>query len=208
MQKQPSIVVLRKKCSENMQQIYKRTFASKCEAASLKSHFGRPLEGFFWFWKRSRSTFSYFSCISYCFDREMLSTLKRVCDFYPSFTVWLLNWFRPFWHIMILIKLDSLLKKACESSVTNHFSVVLASHSPWNSSMNENILYSFIPSYHLLIQSEQYTTTRKRCKISSKLTIKTHEQRQWRCSGVFIANFEHILNPFLVFYCWLWTSKC
>ena len=25
-----------------------------------------------------------------------------------------------------------------------------------------------------------------------KLTIKTPERRQWRCSGVFIANSEHI----------------
>ena len=33
--------------------------------------------------------------------------------------------------------------------------------------------------------------TRARCEICSKLTIKTPERR-WRCSGVSIANFEHI----------------
>ena len=33
--------------------------------------------------------------------------------------------------------------------------------------------------------------TRARCKICSKLTIKTPERRQWRRSGVFIDNFEH-----------------
>ena len=38
---------------------------------------------------------------------------------------------------------------------------------------------------------------RKRCKIHSKLTIKTSEQRHWRRSGVFIVNFEHILLLFL-----------
>ena len=38
--------------------------------------------------------------------------------------------------------------------------------------------------------------TRTRCKIRSKLTIKTPERRQWRLSGVFIVNFEHI--PYLV----------
>ena len=33
----------------------------------------------------------------------------------------------------------------------------------------------------------------------SKLTIKTPERRQWRRSGVFIGNLEHILHLFLVF---------
>ena len=33
--------------------------------------------------------------------------------------------------------------------------------------------------------------TRKRCKICSKLTIKTPERRHGRRSGVFIVNFEH-----------------
>ena len=41
--------------------------------------------------------------------------------------------------------------------------------------------------------------TRKRCKISSKLTTKTSERRQWRRFGVFIVNFEHISRHFLVF---------
>ena len=39
--------------------------------------------------------------------------------------------------------------------------------------------------------------TRKRCKICSKLTIKTPERRRWRRSVVFILNFEHISNLFL-----------
>ena len=32
-----------------------------------------------------------------------------------------------------------------------------------------------------------------------KLTIKTPKGRHWRCSGVFIVNFEHILHLVLVF---------
>ena len=32
-----------------------------------------------------------------------------------------------------------------------------------------------------------------------KLTIKTPERRQWRLSGVFIVNFEHISHLVLVF---------
>ena len=42
-------------------------------------------------------------------------------------------------------------------------------------------------------------TTRTRCEICSKLTIKTPERRHWRRSGVFIVNFEHISHLVLVF---------
>ena len=38
---------------------------------------------------------------------------------------------------------------------------------------------------------------RTKCEICSKLVIKTPEQRQWR-SGIFIVNFEHILQLVLV----------
>ena len=40
---------------------------------------------------------------------------------------------------------------------------------------------------------------RTRCEICSELTIKILERRQWRRSGVFIVNFEHILHLVLVF---------
>ena len=42
-------------------------------------------------------------------------------------------------------------------------------------------------------------STRTRCEICSKLTIKTPERRKWRRSGVFIVNFEHISHLVLVF---------
>ena len=35
--------------------------------------------------------------------------------------------------------------------------------------------------------------TRIRCEICSKLTIKINERCQWRCSGVFFVNFEHVI---------------
>ena len=41
--------------------------------------------------------------------------------------------------------------------------------------------------------------TRKRCKVCSKLTMKMPERCQWRRSGDFIVNFEHILDLFLLF---------
>ena len=41
--------------------------------------------------------------------------------------------------------------------------------------------------------------TRTRSEVCSKLTIKIPERRQWRRSGIFIVNFEHISNLVLVF---------
>ena len=41
--------------------------------------------------------------------------------------------------------------------------------------------------------------TRTICEICSKLIRKTPEQHQWRRSGVFIANFEHISQLVLKF---------
>ena len=40
---------------------------------------------------------------------------------------------------------------------------------------------------------------RTRCEICSKLTVKIPERRQWRRSGIFIVNFEHISHLVLVF---------
>ena len=37
------------------------------------------------------------------------------------------------------------------------------------------------------------------CEICSELRIKAPERRQWRHSGVFIANFEHTSQLVLVF---------
>ena len=50
--------------------------------------------------------------------------------------------------------------------------------------------------------------TWKSCEICLKLTIITTERRDWRRSGVFIANFEHIHTFFWCFCCWLLISKC
>ena len=40
---------------------------------------------------------------------------------------------------------------------------------------------------------------RKSCEIYSKLTIKTPKRQQWRHFGVFIVNFEHISQIFVLF---------
>ena len=41
--------------------------------------------------------------------------------------------------------------------------------------------------------------TRTNCEICPKLTIKAPDRRQWRRSGVFIVNFEHVSHLLLVF---------
>ena len=57
--------------------------------------------------------------------------------------------------------------------------------------------YTYPADNHLLKVKKRYTRTR--CEICSKLTIKTPERRQWRRSGIFIVNFEHISHLVLVF---------
>ena len=42
-------------------------------------------------------------------------------------------------------------------------------------------------------------TLEKKFGICLKLAMKTQERHQRRCSGVFIVNFEHISQLFLVF---------
>ena len=57
--------------------------------------------------------------------------------------------------------------------------------------------------YHYPVGSYMFKVnninTRTRREICSQLTIKTPERRQWRRSGVFIVNFEHILHLVLMF---------
>ena len=52
------------------------------------------------------------------------------------------------------------------------------------------------PAIYLLKVNNR--STRTRCEICSKLTIKTPERGQWRLSGVFNVNFEHISHLVLV----------
>ena len=59
------------------------------------------------------------------------------------------------------------------------------------------ILQTFLTGIYLLKVNNRNTRTSS--EICSKLTIKTPEGRQWRCSGVFILNFEHISHLVLVF---------
>ena len=55
----------------------------------------------------------------------------------------------------------------------------------------------FSPGIYLLKVNNR--NSRTSCETCTKLTIKTPERRQWRRSGVFIANFEHISHLVLLF---------
>ena len=57
--------------------------------------------------------------------------------------------------------------------------------------------HHFIPASIYLFKVSNRNTI-KRCKICSKLTIKTPELRQWGGPGVFLVDFEHISYLFLV----------
>ena len=60
------------------------------------------------------------------------------------------------------------------------------------------IIHQLIPAGIYLL-SVNDRNTKSRCKIHWKLTIKTPEWRQWRRSGAFIVNFEHISHFVIVF---------
>ena len=51
-------------------------------------------------------------------------------------------------------------------------------------------------------------TLKQVVKNVQKLTITTLKRRQWRHSGDFIVNFEHISLFFWCFYCYFWTCSC
>ena len=67
---------------------------------------------------------------------------------------------------------------------------------------------SYINPANIYLLKVKKRNIRKRCEIRSKLTlklqeqrhskIKTIEQRQLRCSGVFLVNFEDTSHLFLV----------
>ena len=58
-------------------------------------------------------------------------------------------------------------------------------------------LINLCSNSYLLKVSNRNTKTK--CKICSKLTLKIPERRQWRRSGDFIVNCEHILHLVLLF---------
>ena len=66
------------------------------------------------------------------------------------------------------------------------------------------ILYKYLTLSQISLPTSIYLlkvnnrNTWARCEICLKLTIKTPERHHWRCSGVFLVNFEHISHLVLV----------
>ena len=61
-----------------------------------------------------------------------------------------------------------------------------------------NFQYGVYPAGIYLLKVN-HRNIRKRCKICSKLTIRTPERHQWRRPGVFTVNFENISHLVLMF---------
>ena len=66
-----------------------------------------------------------------------------------------------------------------------------------NTLLTQNDDYQFPPSWQLHFKVNN-RSTRTRCEICSKLTIKTPERCQCSRFGVFIVNFKHISHLVLV----------
>ena len=58
--------------------------------------------------------------------------------------------------------------------------------------------YNCLCSQQTFTCSKSTIKTLSRCDICLKITMKTPEWCHWRCSGIFLVNFEHISHLFLV----------
>ena len=63
---------------------------------------------------------------------------------------------------------------------------------PWNFGGSETLI-SWQTEKAIYLFKVNNRNIRNRYEICSKVTIKTPERRQWRCSGVFIVSFKHFL---------------
>ena len=66
----------------------------------------------------------------------------------------------------------------------------------WVGKLNSEVIRPNPAGINMVRVNNKNTNTM--CEICSKLTLKKPERRQWRRSGVFIVNFEHILHFVIV----------
>ena len=66
----------------------------------------------------------------------------------------------------------------------------------WVGKLNSEVIRPNPVGINMVRVNNKNTNTM--CEICSKLTLKKPERRQWRRSGVFIVNFEHILHLVIV----------
>ena len=78
----------------------------------------------------------------------------------------------------------------------------------WNFILFKSFLSYINFSANSCILKVNNKNTRRRCEICSKFRLKTPKRRQWHLFGVFgVVNVDCLSHFFLVFLCWLWTSK-
>ena len=87
----------------------------------------------------------------------------------------------------------------CGSGINSSYILMTVDYSYIKKTMTKFMRVILFTGKHLAVDFENNSNNRKRCKICSKLTIKTPERLHWRRSGVFIVNFEHISHLILVF---------
>ena len=97
---------------------------------------------------------------------------------------------RSFWRLYLLHNRHKV-PKSFESVLNYMLSLLPEGNTPGS--------ITFITPANVYLFKANNGSTKKRYEICSKLSIKTSEGRQWRRSGVFIANFEHISYLSLVF---------
>ena len=118
------------------------------------------------------------------------------------------RWFLASADGVLLVLIQSWLPEDLKQALR----VIIKGRFPRSSFLNKKtdivfriLIQNFLADFYLFKVNKK--GTRKTCKICSKLTMKTPERRHLHRSGVFIVNFEHISNLFLVFLlfisCWI-----
>ena len=113
-------------------------------------------------------------------------------NYYPYSTAIISLKFKLIFNFFIMEILD------CSNPILTNLSTVywsLKQVCSWKAPFKCGYLYTA----NIYLFKVTNRNTRKRCKICSKLTIKTSKRSNWCCSGVFIFKFERILHLFLVF---------
>ena len=113
---------------------------------------------------------------------------------FAVFQVWLLTYYFYFSNKAdkFCFLLESLFSLCYLSKIVKNFGFM-------RNKICHDIKNSFIKPAGIYLLKVSNGNTRARCDICSKLTIKTLERLQWRRSGVFIVNFEHISHLVLIF---------
>ena len=171
---------------------------TKCDFFVLLGRFNET----WWqiFWKRSQCFWTFPVIGVYCQHCSKLSLLymKNLCVSHPKKVYFKPLLEKPFSFGALFCRSQA----SCTLSTLSILSIVSFLHCinikqfPTTNNIPAEVFVYPGGNYLLKFNNR---STRTRCEICSKLTIKTPKRRHWRRSGVFIVNFEHISHHILVF---------